>query len=759
MNGDLNLSGTPVPAAYGARVGALPATYRRAFVVLFAVTLFASSALMFVVEPLFGKLVLPRLGGSPSVWNTCVVFYQAVLLVGYLYTHLLTTRLGLRGQILLHVVLLAAASLTLPVGVRADWAPPAAGSPIPSLLGVLAIGVGAPLLVLSATAPLVQRWFSHTTHPSAGDPYHLYAASNVGSILALLAYPIVIEPTASLQSQSTFWSVGFVLLVVMTATCGVAAMRQRSDRRNDTRPVDAALQAVSWGRRARWIGLAFVPSSLMLAVTTYASTDIASVPLLWTVPLAVYLLTFVYAFAANRRRSLRLGHGAMVALTLPIAVAIALGASRPVSLMLPLHLALLLTFALTLHGELADDRPDAHHLTDFYLCLALGGVLGGVFNTVLAPMLFTSVAEYPIAIALAWLLRRRADSTGTAFRGTDLVFPLLTGAAAAALILCLKGALLPATTLPLILGALIVGYLGCIRSNTRLALAVAGIALAGSVVQPQRDELLLARRTFFGILRVWNVPDRAEHKLAHGTTSHGIQSTNEAQRRDPQAYYHPSGPIGQVFQAWEPSLGNARIGVVGLGAGGLAAYARPGQRWTFYEIDPEVERIARDTTLFTYLHDCGDTCQVVLGDARLSLDRNPAPGYRILIIDAFSSDAIPVHLLTREALDLYLSRISADGLLAFHISNRHLDLKPVLARLALERSLVATAQLYRSGTPDEAQTASEWVLVARSAATLGPLAADTRWTRLTSSGAERVWTDDFSNVFSVLKGLRGSTRS
>jgi len=410
VNPDLELTGTPVPGAYGARAGALPITYRRAFIVLFAVTLFASSALMFVVEPLFGKLVLPRLGGSPSVWNTCVVFYQAVLLAGYLYTHVLTTRLALRSQILLHVALLAAASLTLPVTVRAEWTPPAGSSPIPSLLGVLFTGVGAPLLALSATAPLVQRWFSHTTHPSARDPYHLYAASNVGSILALLAYPIVIEPTASLQSQSTFWSIGFVLLVAMTATCGFAAMRQQSDRRDDTRTADAARQTVSWGRRARWIGLAFVPSSLMLAVTTYASTDIASVPLLWTVPLAAYLLTFVYAFAANRRGSLRLGHGAMAALTLPIAVAIALGASRPVWLMLPLHLALLLAFALMLHSELADDRPDANHLTDFYLCLAAGGVLGGVFNTILAPVLFTSVAEYPIAIALAWLLRRRSFS-------------------------------------------------------------------------------------------------------------------------------------------------------------------------------------------------------------------------------------------------------------------------------------------------------------------------------------------------------------
>ena len=335
----------------------------------------------------------------------------------------------------------------------------------------------------------------------------------------------------------------------------------------------------------------------------------------------------------------------------------------------------------------------------------------------------------------------------------------MTGIAAAALMLCLKGALLPATTLPLILGALIVGYLGCVRHSTRLAVSVLCIALAGAFVQPQRDQLLFARRTFFGTLRVWNVPDRAEHKLMHGTTAHGSQSTEEAYRGEPQAYYHRSGPIGQVFRAWEPSLQSASIGVVGLGAGDLAAYAKPGQRWMFYEIDPEVERIARDTTFFTYLRDCGDACQVLLGDARLSLERNPARGYRILIIDAFSSDAIPVHLLTREAIDLYLSRISADGLLAFHVSNRHLDLKPVLARLALERHLVAMAQLYRSGTQDEAQTASEWVLLARSQATLGPLAADARWTRLTSSGAQRVWTDDFSNVFSVLKGFSGSTRS
>ena len=728
------------------------ATRRVALVPLFASTLFTSAALLFTIEPMFGKMVLPLLGGAPAVWNTCMVFYQAALLAGYAYAHVLTGRFRLRTQVSIHLVLLAAAAFALPVSIAERGFPAADHSPTAWLLGTMFVLVGGPLFVLSATAPLLQKWFSNTDDVSARDPYFLYAASNVGSILALLAYPLVIEPAISLSNQSRGWSAGYLVLAALTLGCGIAAGRSSPTERARSNAATQGVERITPWRRMRWLALSFLPSSLMLSVTTYLSTDVAAVPLLWTVPLALYLLSFVFAFSPRAAFSTRLIRNALMVVTLPIVAVLLLRTNRPVWLIVPLHLVVLFTYALALHRALADDRPSPARLTEFYLWLAVGGAIGGLFNTLVAPHLFASVAEYPLVLAAGCVLALWPAGLARVPR-FGWAFPILTAASATLLVLGTRpSSIVPESWVaPLGIAGLFF-YVMC-GSNPRWVAAAVVLALAaGPLAREQADGLLYAKRTFFGIYRVVDVPAQRQHRLEHGTTLHGGQLTDVFAAKQATFYYHPFGPIGQVIQAAGSRLRNADIGVVGLGAGTLAAYAEDGQRWTFYEIDPDMERIARDRRLFTYLGDCGAMCTVVIGDARLSLSSPTAPRHTLLILDAFSSDAIPVHLMTREAFDVYMSKLTEDGILAVHVSNRHLDLKPILATIAAERRLEAFGQHFKA-SEDPAQSSSEWVVLAKSAATLEALATDPRWARLEPRPGFRVWTDDFSNILSVLKPL------
>ena len=720
-------------------------------IALFTVTLFTSAALIFVAEPMFGKMVLPRVGGSPSVWNTCLLFFQSVLLGGYAYAHLITTRLPFTAQAVVHVGVLAAAALVLPIAIPADWVAPVSQSPVPAVLQLLLFAVGGPLFALCATAPILQKWCADTDVPAARDPYFLYAASNAGSLIALLAYPLVLEPLFTVAHQRVAWSAGFLALLALTVASAVAA-RRRQRPGTAGRDIDAAaVPRLTWPRRLRWLALAFVPSSLMLAVTAYLTTDVAAVPLLWTIPLALYLLSFIIAFAATRVVRPGVLNGGMIAVTLAFVLAVALDLNRPLWATLPLHLGVLFVIALALHIALADDRPATRHLTQFYLWIAAGGALGGAFNTFVAPAIFTGVDEYPLADAAAWLLYRPPPRRPQIDRSADLVFPVLAAGFTAGLVFTIGRSDVPEGIRPALTGLIVFSTLASSRHSRGLATAVVLMLIAGAAVRQGNRNVLFAERTFFGTLRVLDVPQYDQHRLLHGTTLHGVQSTDPARRRQPLAYYHPSGPIGQTFLALEPRLRDAGIGVIGLGAGGLSAYARPGQQWTFYEIDPVVERIARDTRFFTYLRDCGPTCRVVLGDARLSLARAPEPRYSLLVVDAFSSDAIPVHLLTREAIAVYLTRLEPDGVLAIHISNRHLNLAPVVSSLGAERGLVVYRQRFRDTSPDQNYTPSEWMLLARSRESLGLLADDPRWTAESAPEDIRVWTDDFSNIVGVLK--------
>jgi spermidine synthase len=716
---------------------------------LFSATMLVSAALLFFVEPMFAKMVLPRLGGSPAVWNTCVVFFQATMLAGYAYAHLIAGRLRLWQQVALHVSVLLLVATNLPIGIPEGWTPPVDRPPIPSLLGLLLVTVGGPFFAVSATAPLLQRWFSYTHHPSARDPYFLYAASNVGSLVALLGYPFIVEPSWPLSVQSHGWAAGYLVLAALIGASAAGVFRGQTDvPRLEPAEADAMptipRAELTWWQRGRWVALAFVPSSLMLAVTTFISTDIAAVPLLWIAPLALYLLSFVLAFAARALVSQRRASAAMALLFFPLLFAIVLRLSGPLWLLVPLHLVAFFVCALVLHRELASDRPDARHLTEFYLWLSVGGVAGGAFNTFVAPLAFTDVIEYPIVMVLACAL---SPSRGAKRRSPlDVSLPLALGATTFAMFLFFRTFGVSPTTIGIIgiPGAI---YWGCAQRPLRFAAGLTVAFLVAFTMTGDEGNELHAERTFFGVLRVRSVESNGPaHVLVHGSTVHGEQSLNPALRRTPTAYYYQDGPVGQLFSALNDRF--RRVGIIGLGTGGLAVYATPEQRWTFYEIDPAVERIARDTQFFTYLEDCGDRCDVVLGDARLSLAA-VAPGhYDAIVLDAFSSDAIPLHLLTKQALEMYLEKLSDRGVLVFHISNRHLDLRPVVGALARDLRLALRAQLHVAPAKSNGRS-SEWVVLARSEDHLGSLAGDSRWARV-AGDTRRVWTDDYSDILSVL---------
>jgi hypothetical protein len=728
-----------------------------ALTALFASTLFVSAGLIFVVQPMFARMVLPHLGGSPAVWNTCVVFFQAAMLAGYAYAHLSTRWLAPARQAVVHMALLAGAAVVLPIAMPSGWSAPIDGTPVPALLLVLAVALGLPFFAVAATAPLLQHWFSRTAHPSARDPYFLYAASNAGSMLALVGYPFLIEPGWTLSQQSTGWTAAYGLLAVLIAACawssrarwpgeGAVTAAEGTQRTLDP-TAGPAMADVTPLRRLRWVALAAVPSSLLLGVTTFLTSDVAAVPLLWTLPLALYLLTFVIAFSVRPIVSSRLSQQAMAVFVLPLVVSIVAGVGDPLWLLMPLHLAAFFACALVLHGLLARDRPHTSHLTEFYLWISVGGLLGGVFNTLVAPLVFTSVLEYPLAVALACALRAGAPAGGsTRPRVADLALPLVFAVAVVGGVASLKAAFGGPALLLAAIAAACASYVWCARRPLRFASAILLVVTGGTLFLQQGGDLIHAERTFFGVLRVKVDRHTGVLSLLHGRTIHGEQ--DPARPNEPMSYYHPAGPIGQMLG--EASFAPPRVAVVGLGTGGLAAYARPGQQWTFYEIDPAVERVARTPAFFTYLSACGDACQVVLGDARLSLEARAPGAYDFIVLDAFSSDAIPAHLVTREAMELYVSRLAPDGLIAFHISNRHLDLRPVLGALAESLGLRALVQFYRPAGDAGEGRPSEWAVLARSDARLAALAADARWDVL-PSGRARPWTDDYSDILSVLR--------
>ncbi len=729
---------------------------------VFVINSFFCATLLFWLQPMFARMALPLLGGSPAVWNTAMVFYQAALLAGYAYAHWSLSRLGVRRHLWLHMGVLAIPFLFFPIAVPEGWLPPTDTNPIAWLLMLLMFGVGIPFFAVATSSPVLQRWYSATPHPSAGDPYFLYAASNAGSVLALLSYPLLVEPNLTLEAQGRAWSWGYGIAFILTALCARGVIRARAaipSPATDAAAGPAPSEAPSWGLRAFWMLLAFIPCSLMLGVTTYITTDLASVPLLWVIPLSLYLATFILVFSKRKLLPHLMMRRLLPIAAIPLIFILITGSSEPIVGITSISLAAFFIAAMVCHGELAASRPPARHLTVFYLCLSTGGVLGGAFNALVAPFLFTEVAEYPIAISLACLfgllgtnVRRYRD-----FRASDFLIPAGLGLLTAVLFLAgdhwlaLPEGSPPARALLAAIPAVLCFL--CSRQPIRFGLAVGAVLLAGYTVDGGHGRTVYAERTFFGVHRVTMDREARFFRLIHGNTFHGKQSRDPERRGEPLAYYHRTGPMGQVFEAFA-RFPNDRIAMVGLGTGALAAYGHPGEEWRFYEIDPAVERIARDARYFTFLDDSRANIEVVLGDARLSLERSPDRHYGLIVLDAYSSDAIPVHLLTREAVRLYRNKLAPRGLLAFHISNRHLDLGPLAANLAYDAGLYHVFQDDINVSPAqelEGKHPSEWIVMAEDLETLAPFLRDPRWQQLPEDNNIRVWTDSYSSLFEVFR--------
>jgi hypothetical protein len=723
---------------------------------LYAATLFASALLLFVVQPMFAKMVLPRLGGAPAVWSVAMVFFQAALLVGYGYAHLLSRTLPPGRAALVHLIALAAAAATLPIGIAAGLgAPPATGVAF-WLVGLFAASIGLPFVVLSGSAPLLQHWFAASGHRQAANPYVLYAASNLGSFTALLCYPFVIEPLLPLGAQARVWSLAFAALALLVATAGILVARSHMAA---GRIVTVADAPPSPADRMRWTALAAVPSGLVVAVTSFITTDIAAAPLLWVIPLAMYLATFVAVF----RERPWLDHAAVVRLAptavAPVAVTL-LGIINPYWLAaIGFNLLTFAVLALACHGELYRRRPAAAHLTEFYLWISLGGAVGGAFAGLIAPYLFNNVYEYPLLIAAALLALPGAFSGGAAgfLRAAG---PILAAAAALAVARMAIGSQVPdyVDIICKMVSVLLVGLIFLRRKQPAVVfgLVVLAFVLTGAWT-PGLNRIEISR-SFFGVHQVIDTADGAFRVLMHGTTIHGAQRLRDddgvalAGRPEPLTYYYRGGPLSESIELTRTAHGGLEnVAVVGLGAGSLACYRQDPEHWTFYEIDPTVVRIARDPHMFRFLSDCAPAVPVVLGDARLTLAAAETR-YDLIVLDAFSSDTIPVHLLTTEAFAIYLAHLTPHGVLVIHGSNRHLDLVPVIAAAAKATNLVALHKDTQIGDLMAAKfkASSSVIALARDPADLRGLADGDGWRPLTPSAAVAPWTDDYSNVLGAM---------
>jgi hypothetical protein len=730
-------------------VTAEPAASRmRGASLAFTVTMFSGAALLFLVQPMFAKLVLPRLGGSPSVWNTCMVFFQAALLLGYAYAHLTTKWLGARRQATWHMLVLLVPLVSLPIATSST--DPSTDHPVRWLLATMTLSVGLPFFTVATTAPLLQRWFATLPLPSARDPYFLYAASNVGSVMSLLAYPLVLEPLIGVRQQTMLWTAGYLMLIVMTGCCAWLVHTRGDEARLETNSADERNDSpVTTSDRMLWVILAFVPSSLMLGVTSYITADLAAVPLLWVLPLAIYLLTFVLAF--SKRRLIPEGLLTILGNSLVVLSLLTIFVNSHRWTLVPFHLITFFAGALLCHYRLAARRPHVSHLTEYYLWLSVGGVLGGVFNSLVAPQTFSTVLEYPLVLGLVPVV--------IFFTREEKVRSLrVTGMQLAAAAACLaSGALwfaMPSTPATGVLVAVIVGLCGRHVLTGRSAgapfIALTLVALIASGWFSVKGTVLFTGRSFFGVHRVVEAEDGTHRLLYHGSTVHGRQELN-AGNCPLSSYYFPDGPIGQVMNMTRER--RLAVAVVGLGTGTLACFAEPGEAWTFYEIDPMMDHLARHSGLLTQMHNSAGVVSVVLGDGRLKIQSAAPRSYDVIILDAFSSDAVPIHLLTREAIRLYLSRLKSTGLLVANISNRYVNLRPVLATTARLEGLQVRTRF--DGNISDAdgkrgRSASHWMVLARDAAAFQSLDGLAGWQTPPIDGGVRPWTDDYSNLLQTL---------
>jgi len=727
---------------------------RARLLAVFTLTIFVSAALLFTVQPIVAKLMLPKLGGSAVVWNTSQVFFQAMLLAGYIYAHLVQQRLTLPTQVRTHGALMLLALVFLPLTLSSGA--PEGGVAVSWLLVALTTTVGLPFFVLSASAPLFQSWFARTDHPLAEDPYPLYAASNAGSMLSLIAYPFLVEPNMTLLGQRWSWSVGFVGLMGMAVGSGWLATRSTREEGGVGTSGEGAAEhgPITWRLRARWVVLAFIPSALILAVTTFLTTDISSVPLLWILPLSLYLLSFIVVFA----RPGAWLHGWAVVLTPALVAALCyvlfmefrLGIWKAVLV----HLPIFFVVCVALHGELVRTRPAAKDLTEFYLWMSLGGVLGGAFTALIAPLVFKGLWEYPLLMALSAMALPGPKAHARV--------PLFVKIGAWLMGLVALGAMVvhEAPDISIAWGALVVLVVLAYAATSLWRPVIAGVVMmalviAGIAWDAHTYPSLYRSRSYFGIHRVDSSEKGRFHRLLHGNILHGVQLRKpESEQLTPISYYHITNPMGVTLEALRAREDALTVGIIGLGTGSLAAYARPSDTFEFFEIDPEVVAMARDPELFSFLGACPGTCTVTVGDGRLGMAEVTDARYDLIVLDAYSSDAIPIHLITREALAMYTSKLAPGGVIAFHVSNKYLSLWKVSEALGLDAGLV-TFYAHHSvskSLKDLRVKTSTWVLMAREESDFEPWVDEHEmFRRVTEQDDEYVWTDDFANIVDIYR--------
>ncbi|MPZ39343.1 MAG: class I SAM-dependent methyltransferase [Rhizobiales bacterium] len=722
----------------------------------FIAAIFVSAALLFAVQPMFTKMVLPRLGGAASVWSVAIVFFQTTLLAGYAYAHLLTRFQPGRSSVIIHLVVLASACFLLPLHIASGWGrPPQVGEAF-WLLGLFTVSIGLPFFALSANGPLLQAWFVRTGHPDAKDPYFLYAASNVGSFLALIAYPVAVEPFVRLGDQTWLWTAGYYLLIAMVAGCSLLMLRSPNRLPDAVASDTTPAVTPSWRDAAIWVALAAVPSGLLIAVTAHISTDVAAVPLFWTIPLAIYLLTFVIVFQTKPFIPHWLVVAVQPAFVLFLVIAILMIPIESIVLQIVIHLSVFFVCALMCHGELARRRPPPQFLTSYYMWISFGGMVGGILTGLVAPQVSSRIIEYPLLVVLT-LLCRPGFTLPT--RGSGQ-YPLLLAVAVAALLLIGMAAVDIRLDTPLY--AVAVGFLlGLTVQFWKTPLPFAAIVAMLFLVNHYNNYITsnYLVRNFFGVLNVVEASDDRFRVLYHGTTAQGAQRIRDYDgnlltgRPDMVSEFHDGGGFAQVVDAMEKKAGGPiNMAVIGLGTGALACRGSAGTTVTFYEIDADIARIARDPSLFNYISECAPKTQIVIGDARLTLADAPDGSYDLLFVDAFIGAAIPVHLLTREALELYFRKLKPGGIVAMHVSNRNLELATVVAGIAQANG--AIVRVYDGGDIDEDVDEHRWIptiaAVARNEADFGSLAKSEFWPIRERDPHQRVWTDDYSNIVGAL---------
>lgn len=757
--------------------------------ILFTGTILISAFLLFWAQPLFAKMILPILGGSSSVWTTTMLFFQVTLLAGYLYAHYGGKLLSIKLQVLAHLVLFGLASITLPFYIDyADSRIPD-GSPAFWLLSQAACSVGPPFFLVSATAPMLQRWFSLTRHKHRNNPYFLYAASNLGSLAALLGFPTILEPALGVHMQTHCWQIGYQLLSALLLTAGLVTLRESAFEKDvlawpSSSPL-APVDTITSGCRLSWVFWAFMPSSMMLGLTSHVTVDIAPVAMFWIVPLALYLLSFILVFSRYQHLIANRVLAAIIVLSTSAMLFLRFeGYDKTVVtaiIAVVLNLTLFFSTAWLFHGYLSSSKPSVAHLTEFYLWLAIGGMLGGLFNALLAPLVFNQIYEYYLIVITVFFIalptlfvkpnrpgfleKPRIVAMVTAFVLLLLLFfladltmshPITPKVRKFAVFACLAVVCL----------AVFVAYRKPGKVSRRLAMLAIALALAASsLILTQTHANILLDRSFYGALKVkekLDIDDVPYHLFIHGSTRHNLQRFGDdvEKNQEPLMYFHRQANIGHAVTAMQTHLDRMlHFGFVGLGAGAMSAYVAVGDTASFYEIDPAVVSMAKNRQYFTYVDDAKGNIEILEGDARLQLKNAGDASFDILLIDAFASDAIPVHLLTAEAVALYLRKLKEDGMLLFHLSNRYLDLYKVLQGLVLpEGYALYYASKYNVDRPFDVANGisglfshSQVALIAKESALPEDITFSERWFRLDHDPAFRTWTDDFSNVFGVFK--------